>query len=90
MQQQLLIYIPDLARALAVSEASIRSHLQRSHWPASIPPPLRLGRRWAWRKQDVEQWLADLAGKPIKKEGEIHLGRPTKATQIARRGHSGA
>lgn len=87
MQQQLLIYISDLARALAVSEASIRSHLSRHHWPASIPPPLRLGRRWAWRKQDVEQWLADLAGKPIKKEGEIRLGRPTKTTQIARRGH---
>lgn len=87
MQQQLLIYISDLARALAVSEASIRSHLHRRHWPASIPPPLRLGRRWAWRKQDVEQWLAELAGKPIKKEGEVRRGRLLKAEQIARRGH---
>lgn len=87
MQQQLLIYISDLARALAVSEASIRSHLQRHHWPASIPPPLRLGRRWAWRKQDVEQWLAELAGKPIKKEGERRRGQLPKAEQIARRGH---
>lgn len=89
MQQQLLIYISDLARALAVSEASIRSHLQRRHWPASIPPPLRLGRRWAWRKQDVEMWLAELAGKPIKikKEGEVQRGRLLKAEEIARRGH---
>lgn len=85
MQQQLLIYISDLARALAVSEASIRSHLHRRHWPASIPPPLRLGRRWAWRKQDVELWLADLAGKPVKKEAAGLLGRPTKARQIAQR-----
>ena len=85
MQQQLLIYISDLARALAVSEASIRSHLQRRHWPVSIPTPLRLGRRWAWRKQDVEEWLATLAGKPIKKEATSILGRPPKAKQIASR-----
>ena len=83
--QQLLIYISDLARALAVSEASIRSHLQRRHWPASIPQPLRRGRRWCWRPQDVEDWLALLAGKPVKKEAAGLLGRPTKARQIAQR-----
>lgn len=86
MQQQLLIYIPELARALAVSEASIRSHVQRRHWPTSIPIPLRLGRRWAWRKQDVEDWLALLAGKSVKKEAAGPLGRPPKAKQMRQQG----
>lgn len=52
--QQLIIHIPDLARALATSEAAIRTHIARRNWPRAIPQPLRIGSRWAWRKEDVE------------------------------------
>lgn len=80
--QQLVIYIPDLAKALATSDAAIRTHISRRSWPRAIPTPIRIGRRWAWRKQDVESWLASLAGEaqPLRKPG-----RPRKQEQIERK-----
>lgn len=75
--QQLVIYIPDLAKALATSEAAIRTHISRRSWPRAIPVPIRIGIKWAWRKNDVESWLASLAGEA--QPGKP--GRPRKEEQ---------
>lgn len=81
--QQLVIHIVDLARALAVTEASVRTHIARKNWPRAIPQPLRIGRRWCWRKQDVESWLAGLAGDaPV--VAKRKAGRPRKEEQVGR------
>lgn len=81
--QQLVIHIPDLARALATSEAAIRTHISRKNWPRAIPAPIRLGHRWAWRSQDVESWLAGLADE-TQSAARRPPGRPKKEEQVGR------
>lgn len=76
-----IIYVGDLAGLMATSEAAIRSHIQRKAWPCAIPRPFRIGRRWAWRLNDVKEWLEEKAmlhpskgrkrGRPRKKESVI-------------------
>lgn len=80
--QQLVIHIPDLARALATSEAAIRTHISRRNWPRAIPAPIRIGRRWAWRRQDVESWLSALAGDFQPEQKKSGPGRKRKEVQI--------
>lgn len=82
MQQQIVIYISDLARALGGSEASIRTHIARRNWPRAIPKPLRIGARWAWRRQDVEAWLAGLAGDSQPEQKKSGPGRKKKEVQV--------
>lgn len=72
-----VIYVGDLASLMGTSEAAIRSHIQRRSWPAAIPLPFRLGRKWAWRVADVQNWLAGKSGEPQAKVGR--RGRPPKA-----------
>lgn len=81
--QQLVIHVADLARALAVSEAAIRSHISRRNWPRAIPVPIRIGRRWAWVRRDVESWLCALAGEDFQPEQKKSgPGRPKKEEQV--------
>jgi predicted DNA-binding transcriptional regulator AlpA len=51
-----LLDTPALARLLGLSPGGIRNMLSRN--PASLPPPVRIGRRVRWRPVTVEQWLA--------------------------------
>ncbi len=80
--QQLVIHVADLARALAVSEAAIRSHISRRNWPRAIPAPIRIGRRWAWIRRDVESWLSALAGDSQPEQKKSGPGRKRKEVQV--------
>lgn len=50
-----LWYMPQVAAALGLSEAAMRSMLHRGRGPQ----PLRLdgGRRLAWRPEDLDAWV---------------------------------
>lgn len=59
MNQADVLYVPDVARRLGRSVASIRNAVARgSPW---LPPPFRLGRRVAWYRPDFDQALRRLA-----------------------------
>ncbi len=77
-----IIYVGDIAELMGTSEASIRSHLQRSAWPGAIPPPFKIGRRWAWRICNVHNWLDAKAMVLTKKSRKC--GRPTKSATVVK------
>lgn len=55
-QQTEVIYTAELAVMLGRSEVAIRQALNRGvDW---LPAPFYLGRRLAWRRADVQQWIA--------------------------------
>lgn len=50
-----VMYVADLAALLGRSEVAIRQAINRgADW---IPSPFYLGRRLAWRRDDVKRWL---------------------------------
>jgi len=55
-----LLTVEDLADLLKRSPATIHSDVHRK--PEALPPSFRLPgtRRLLWRREDVDQWLADL------------------------------
>lgn len=62
-----VLHVPELARKLGRTEASIRSSVNRGG--EDLPPRLMIGRRLAWRAVTVEQWLAAREQKPARKAG---------------------
>lgn len=51
-----VLYVADLARKLGRTESAIRAGVNRSvDW---LPPAFPMGRRLAWRRVDVESFLA--------------------------------
>jgi len=50
-----VIYLPELARKLGMTEAAVRGHIQRR--TDAIPPYFWLGKRIAWRSKSVDGWL---------------------------------
>lgn len=56
--RQKIIYTHDLALFMGLSEAAVRSHIQRRSWPQAIPPPFRIGKKWAWSLHDIEKWVS--------------------------------
>jgi len=75
---QRLVYTRDIAQLLGITEAAVRSHLQRRAWPNAIPAPFRLGRKWAWRLQDIDRWFAEKTRETVARE----VGRPRKTARI--------
>lgn len=56
-----VLYVADLAKLLGRTEAAIRTGVNRGvEW---LPKPFPMGRRLAWRRQDVDDFLAAQAGK---------------------------
>lgn len=54
-QQTDVLYVPQLAAKLGRTEAAIRSAVNRgADW---LPPPFPMGRRLAWRREDVDAFL---------------------------------
>lgn len=55
-----VLHVPQMARKLGRTEASIRTAVNRGDtW---LPPPFRQGRRICWRAVDVDAFLAKQAG----------------------------
>lgn len=67
MSESDVLYVPDLARKLGRTEASIRSAVNRGD--ADWLPPRMQTRRLAWRRQTVDEFLKGLETKPAKKAG---------------------
>ena len=60
-QQTDVLYVPQLAAKLGRTEAAIRSAVNRgADW---LPPPFPMGRRLAWRREDVDAFLKAQAKK---------------------------
>lgn len=56
VSQSAVLYVHDLAAMLGRTEAAIRAAVNRgSDW---LPPPFPMGRRLAWRREDVDAFLA--------------------------------
>jgi predicted DNA-binding transcriptional regulator AlpA len=56
-----ILYVPQLAAILGRTEAAIRSAVNRgADW---LPPSFPMGRRLAWRREDVDSFLAQQAKK---------------------------
>ncbi len=54
-----VIYVSQLATLLGRTEAAIRSAINRgADW---LPKPFPMGRRLAWRRVDVDRFLAEQA-----------------------------
>ncbi len=50
-----IVYVPDLARLLQISEKALRQRAARGQ----VPRPFRLGRALAWTRDSVVAWLRD-------------------------------
>lgn len=61
MSQPDILYVTDLAKMLGRTETAIRAAVNRGvSW---IPAPFYMGRRIAWRREQVEQFIDDSAKK---------------------------
>jgi len=59
MNEAAVLYVPELARMIGKTDSAVRAGVQRgADW---LPPAFLMGRRHAWRRQDVEAWLAKRA-----------------------------
>ena len=59
MTESAVLYVADLARMLGRTETAVRAAVNRSApW---LPPSFPMGRRLAWRRDDVEKFLAQQA-----------------------------
>lgn len=52
-----VLYVPDLARMLGMTEAAIRGHYYRRS--GAIPRGFKLGAKLAWRRATVIEFLAE-------------------------------
>lgn len=52
-----IYYTNDLATFLNISDAALRNKINRKAWPECIPEPFRIGRKWAWKVDSVQEWL---------------------------------
>lgn len=59
--QAAVLYVPDMAKMLGRTESAIRTAVNRgAEW---LPVPFPMGRRLAWRREDVSAFLAAQAKK---------------------------
>ena len=82
-----LYMINDLSQRLGLSVSAIHSHLARKNYKA-VPVPIYVGRRLAWPKSVVDEWIEakmELARKQKEALDELMhalkhhpLGRPKK------------
>lgn len=65
-EQQQILYVPDLARLLGMTEKAVSTRAQRMDKAIrekkrldnpSLPPGFKLGNKWAWRRVTVDKWL---------------------------------
>lgn len=57
MQDQEVLYVPDLAKLLGLTEAAVRGHYYRRS--GAIPKGFKLGAKLAWRRATVIEFLAE-------------------------------
>ena len=60
-----VLYLPQVAQRLGKTEGAMRAMIYRG--AADMPPPFKLGGRYAWLESDLDAWLrerANAAGKP--------------------------
>ncbi|WP_435102259.1 helix-turn-helix transcriptional regulator [Arhodomonas sp. AD133] len=63
-----ILYLRDVADELGMTEAAVRSHLQRGS--DAVPKPSRLGGRLVWGRKQFDAWLeAKLEGPPRRRRG---------------------
>jgi predicted DNA-binding transcriptional regulator AlpA len=61
MNEPQVLYVPDMAKMLGRTEAAIRTAVNRgAEW---LPPSFPMGRRIAWRRADVDAFIAAQAKK---------------------------
>jgi len=74
MHERLLLFIPDLAHALGLTQNAVRISLSRRD--GRLPPSFRLGTKHAWRIETVKKWLEEREAEGV---GERRRrGRPRK------------
>lgn len=60
-----VLYVPDIARKLGMSESAVRMAVirdrQRGERKRALPKPFMLGGKLAWRVIDVTLWLEQKA-----------------------------
>jgi len=57
-RDRLLLAVDDVARLLSCS----RRNIYRLSDSGALPRPVKLGRLTRWRREDIERWVAALAG----------------------------
>lgn len=57
MQDQEVLYVPDIAKLLGLTEAAVRGHYYRRS--GAIPKGFKLGAKLAWRRATVIEFLAE-------------------------------
>jgi len=56
-----ILFINDLASLLEMRVPTIRQNVL-NHRFHIVPPPIKLGRRYAWHSQTVRRWIAERFG----------------------------
>jgi predicted DNA-binding transcriptional regulator AlpA len=56
MDQSAVIYVPELAKLLGLTEAAVRGHYYRRS--GAIPKGFKMGAKLAWRRESVEAFIA--------------------------------
>jgi predicted DNA-binding transcriptional regulator AlpA len=61
-----VLYVADVAEKLGMTESAVRMAVARDKGRGerkrALPKPFKIGAKLAWRRQDVDVWLATKAG----------------------------
>lgn len=57
MLQSEVIFVPELARLMGMTEAAVRGHYYRRS--GAIPKGFKLGAKLAWRRETVREFLVE-------------------------------
>lgn len=55
MTQSEVLYVPQVAQLLGITDAALRAHVYRKS--NAVPVAFRLGRKLAWRRESVQEFL---------------------------------
>lgn len=55
MNQSEVLYVPQVAQLLGMTEAALRAHVYRR--TKAVPSAFKLGRKLAWRRESVQEFL---------------------------------
>lgn len=76
-----ILFINDLSRLLSMRAPAIRQNILNERFHI-VPPPVKLGKRYAWHRRNVEKWIAGRFGldegpaTPSPEEEKRGRGRP--------------
>jgi excisionase family DNA binding protein len=59
MEDKKLLTVDELAEILRTTKGNISNQISKGNMAVTIPPGLKLGKKWLWRSETLDTWLSN-------------------------------